>query len=75
MTEKEDWARRKSDGDEELMPATVVKFILQLIMLLLIFCELELIKLQKNCGEVKVMMVGMILCNCRWIGGLSEEIC
>ena len=54
---------------------STVKFILQLIILLLIVCEMELIKLQKNCDEVKVMMAGMFVCDCRWIGGVSEKIC
>ena len=48
---------------------------LQLNMVLLIVCQLELINLQMNYGGVKVMMVGMILCNFRWIGALSEELC
>ena len=42
---------------------------------LLIVCKLELINLQKNYGGVKVIMIGTFVCDCRWIGEVSEYVC
>ena len=52
-----------------------MEFNLQLNHILLIVCDLELIKLQINYGGVKVMVFGMLVCDWRWIGGESEDVC
>ena len=42
---------------------------------LLIVYDFEMIKLQMQGGGVKVMMVVMFLCDCRWIERVSEKLC
>ena len=48
---------------------------LQLNTVLLIVFEIELIKMQMKCAGVKVMVFGMLVCDWRWIGEVSEKLC
>ena len=44
-------------------------------MILLIVCEFEMVNLQIKYGGVKVMVFGMLVCDWRWIGEMSEDLC